>query len=93
MNLPKFSHKYESLEEMSPEELSPEEEKVLENNEISIHYMNMGEILDKNKVIVDYVFHLKLLLTLLEVMVKTLPEVMNKVNHKLSKNVDVEMIG
>ena len=73
MNLPIFSHKYESLEEMSPEKLSPEEEQVLENNEISIHYINTGEILDINRIIVDNVFHLKLLSTLLEVMVKTLP--------------------
>ena len=41
------SPKNRPLEEVSPEELSPEEEKVPENNEISIHYVstreNMGQ--------------------------------------------------
>ena len=46
-------------EKVSPEELSPEKEQVPENNEISIHY---GEILDKNKIVVDNIFSFKVVL-------------------------------
>jgi hypothetical protein len=75
----------EPLEEKSPEELPLEEEQVPENNEISINYVSTREILDRNKIVVDNIFHLKLYLTL--------PEVMMILNHKPSKDVDVEMIG
>jgi hypothetical protein len=44
---------------VSPEELSPEKEQVPENNEISIHY---GEILDRNKIVVDNIFSFKVVL-------------------------------
>ncbi|KAF7154676.1 hypothetical protein RHSIM_Rhsim01G0144900 [Rhododendron simsii] len=64
MNLPIFSHKYESPEEKSSEELVPEEEQVPANNEISIHYMNTGEILDRNRIIVDKAFSFKVALNI-----------------------------
>ncbi|KAF7137709.1 hypothetical protein RHSIM_Rhsim07G0041900 [Rhododendron simsii] len=59
MNLPIFSRKFES-----PEEKSPEEEQVPTNNEITIHYMNTREILDRNKTVVDNVFSFKVALTI-----------------------------
>ena len=51
-----------SPEEVSPEELSPEKEQVPENNEISIHYVSTGEILDRNKTVVDNIFSFKVAL-------------------------------
>jgi hypothetical protein len=45
-----------SPKEVSPEEVSPEKEQVLENNEISMHYVSTGEILDRNKTVVDNIF-------------------------------------
>jgi hypothetical protein len=50
--------KEEPPEKVSPEELSPEKEQVPENK-ISIHYVNTGEILDRNKTIVDNIFSFK----------------------------------
>ena len=47
---------------MSPEELSPEKKQIPENNEISIHYVNTREILDRNKTIVDNIFSFKVAL-------------------------------
>ena len=52
----------------SPEELSPKEKNVPGNHEISIHYVSIGEIWDRNKIVSTTYFYLKLLLTLLEVM-------------------------
>jgi hypothetical protein len=77
---------HKSPENEPLEELSPEEEQVPENDEISIHYVSIGEIWDRNKMLSTTYFHLKLLLTLPEVMIM-------KLNHKLSNNVNVEMIG
>jgi hypothetical protein len=76
----------ETPEELSPEVESPEEKKVPGNYEISICYINIGEIWDRNKLLSTTYFHFKLLFTLLEVMMLNL-------NHKLSKNVDIEVIG
>jgi hypothetical protein len=42
-----------------PEKKSPEEEQVPENNEISINYISIGEILDRNKIVVDNIFSFK----------------------------------
>lgn len=53
----KKSPEEEPLEEESPEKLPPEEEQVPENNEISIHYISTGEILDRNKIVVDNICH------------------------------------
>jgi hypothetical protein len=39
--------------------LPPEEEQVPENNEISINYISTGEILDRNKIVVDNIFSFK----------------------------------
>ena len=50
------------LEEEPPEEKFPEEELVQENNEISIHYVNTGDILNINKIVVDNVFSFKVAL-------------------------------
>ena len=47
---------------MSPKVLSPEKEQVLENNEISIHYVSIEEILDRNRTVVDNVFSFKVTL-------------------------------
>ena len=44
------------------EELSPVEDRVLENNEISIHYVHIGEIWDRNKIVVDNIFLYKVAL-------------------------------
>ena len=52
----------EPPEKVSPEEKSPEAELVQENNEISIHYINTGEILNRNKIVVDNVFAFKVAL-------------------------------
>jgi hypothetical protein len=49
----------EPLEEKSPKELPHEEEQVPENNEISINYVSTGEILDRNKIVVDNIFSFK----------------------------------
>ena len=43
----------------STKELSLEEKKVLGNHEISIHYVNIGEIWDRNKIVVDNIFSFK----------------------------------
>jgi hypothetical protein len=53
------SSEEEPLEEKSPEELPPEEEHIPENNEISINYVSTGEILDRNKIVVDNIFSFK----------------------------------
>ena len=47
---------------MPPEELLPEKEQVLENNEISIHYVSTGEIFDRNKIVVNKIFSFKVAL-------------------------------
>ena len=52
----------EPLEEVSPEEKFPEAELVKENNEISINYINTGNFLNKNKIVVDNVFSFKVAL-------------------------------
>ena len=44
------------------EELSPVEDRVLENNEILIHYVHIGEIWDRNKIVVDNIFSYKVAL-------------------------------
>ena len=44
------------------EELSPEKDQVLENNEISIHYVHTGEIWDRNKIVVNNIFSYKVAL-------------------------------
>ena len=50
---------------MSLEELSPEKEQVPENNEILIHYVSTGEILDRNKIVVDNIFLFKVALDII----------------------------
>lgn len=45
-----------SLEENSPDKLSPEEDQVPKNIEISLHYINSGEVWNRNKIVVDNVF-------------------------------------
>jgi hypothetical protein len=55
----KESPKEELLEEESSEGLPPEEEHVLEINEISINYISIGELLDRNKIVVDDIFSFK----------------------------------
>lgn len=67
------SLKEEPLEKESPEELPPEEEQVHKKYWI------------ETKLLSTTYFHLKLHLTL--------PEVMMILNHNPSKNVDVEIIG
>ena len=47
---------------MSPKELSPEKEQIPENNEISIHYVSTGEILNRDKTVVDNIFSFKIAL-------------------------------
>jgi hypothetical protein len=42
--------------------LSPKKEQVLENNEISIHYVSTEEILDRNRTVVDNIFSFKVTL-------------------------------
>jgi hypothetical protein len=51
-----------SPEEEPLEELPPEEEQVPENNEISINYVSIGEILDRNKIVVDNIFSFKVVI-------------------------------
>ena len=47
---------------MPPKELLLGKEQVPENNEISIHYVSTGEILDRNKIVVNNVFSFKVAL-------------------------------
>ena len=47
---------------MSPKELSPEKEQIPENNEISIHYVSTGEILNRDKIVVNNIFSFKIAL-------------------------------
>ena len=54
--------KNEPLEEESPEELSPEKDQVSENNEISIQYVHVWEIYDRNNIVVDNIFSYKVAL-------------------------------
>jgi hypothetical protein len=63
----KKSSKNEPPEEETPEKLSPEIESPEENNvpgnhEISIHYVSIGEIWDRNEIIVDSIFSFKIAL-------------------------------
>ena len=48
----------------SPEELSPEEKNVPRNHKISIHYVSVGEIWDRNKIVVDNIFSFKVALNI-----------------------------
>ena len=43
-----------------PEEEPPEENQVPRNNEISMNYIHTGEILERNKIIIDDVFVFKI---------------------------------
>ena len=68
-NLCTKSPKNEPLEELSPEvespeELSLEEKKVPRNYKISIHYVSIGEIWDRNKIVVDNIFSFKVALNI-----------------------------
>ena len=47
-----------------PEELSPREKKVPGNHEISIHYINVGDIWDRNKIVVNNIFSFKVALNI-----------------------------
>ena len=58
----KKTPKEEPPKEVSPKELSPEKKQIPENNEISIHYVNTREILDRNKTVVDNIFSFKVAL-------------------------------
>ena len=53
-------YKKDSPKKEPPEGLSPEKDQVLENNEISIHYVSIGDIWDRNKIVVDNVFSFKI---------------------------------
>ena len=41
---------------------SPEEKNVPRNHKISIHYVSVGEIWDRNKIVVDNIFSFKVAL-------------------------------
>jgi hypothetical protein len=81
----KPSSNIDPLEKKPFKETSPKEINVLGNNKISINYVHIREILDQNKIFINNVFTLSLILAS--------PEVMMKLNHKLLKNVDIEMIS
>ena len=66
------SPKNELLEELFLEVESPEEKHVSGNHEISIYYISIGEIWDRNKLLSTTYLHLKLLFTLPEVMMLNL---------------------
>ena len=57
------SSKNEPPVEETPEELSPEENNVHGNHEISIHYI-IGEIWDRNEIVVDNIFSFKIALNI-----------------------------
>ena len=64
------SPKNEPPEELSPEmesleELSHENKKILGNHEISIHYVSIREIWDRNKIIIDNIFLFKIALNII----------------------------
>lgn len=53
-----------TFEQKSPknkplEELSPNKDQVPKNNEISIHYVHIGEIWDRNKIVINNIFSYK----------------------------------
>ena len=50
--------------EESPKGLSFEEDQLPENNEISIYYVNTGDIWDRNKIVVDNIFSFKVALNM-----------------------------
>jgi hypothetical protein len=54
----------ETPEELSPEIESPEENNIPGNHEISIHYVSIGEIWDRNKIVVDNIFSFKIALNI-----------------------------
>ena len=56
------SPKNETPKELSHEVEYPEEKKILGNHEISIHYVNIGEIWDRNKTVIDNIFSFKVAL-------------------------------
>ena len=58
----KKTPKEEPPKEVSPEELSPEKKQIPENNEILIYYLNIGDIQDRNKTVVDNIFSFKVAL-------------------------------
>ena len=58
-------YEQKSLENKPLEELSPEEDRALENNEILIHYVHIGEIWDRNKIVVDNIFFNKVSLDII----------------------------
>jgi len=51
-----------TYEQKSPENKPSEEDQVPKNNEISIHYVHIGEIWDRNKIVVDNIFSHKVAL-------------------------------
>ena len=81
----KPSSNIDPLEKRPFKETSPKEINIFGNNEISINYVHIGEILDQNKIFINNVFTLSLILAS--------PEVLMKLNHKLLKNVNIEMIS
>jgi hypothetical protein len=61
--------KDETSEELSPKMESPkelflEEKKVPRNHEISIHYVSIGEIYDRDEIVVDNIFLFKIALNI-----------------------------
>jgi hypothetical protein len=80
------SPKNETPKELSHEVESPKEKKILRNHEISIHYVNIGEIWDRNKTFIDNIFSFKVALDITR-------SNDDEIEPQLSKNVDVEMIG
>ena len=49
----------ETLKELSPEVESPKEKRVPKNHEISIHYVSIEEIWDRDEIVVDNIFSFK----------------------------------
>ena len=92
------SPNYEPPEKKSTEELFSKVEKVPENNEILIHYSSIGEVWDRNQIVVDNIFSYKVALDNIRNNSENITrnngvEMMMIINHKPSKNVDVEIIS
>ena len=54
-----------SIEVESPEVLSLEEKKVPKTHKISIHYVSIGEIWDRDEIVVDNIFSFKVALNVI----------------------------
>ena len=75
---------------------SLEEGQVPENNEISLHFMNNGEIMDRNKIVVDNVFPYEMAIDIIRSNAESESRIVEKYDVKygpnLKKTIPAELI-